>query len=115
MRRATPSTMPADSGRAAKLALEAGRPDDAKLRDLYRVAYGRDPQPDELQLALGYLAKKNAAAKEGKDAKETANRTVRNFYLSLLHAVGDKRESFGELDSRMPAAAQAGPLAEILA
>jgi len=49
------------------------------------------------------------------DAKETANRTVRNLYLSLLHAVGDKRETFGELDSKMPAAAQAGPLVEILA
>ncbi len=48
------------------------------------------------------------------DAKKTANRTIRNFYLSLLHAVGDKRENFGELDSKMPAAAQAGPLAEIL-
>jgi hypothetical protein len=33
----------------------------------------------------------------------------------LLHAVGDKRENFGELDSKMPAAAQAGPLAEVLA
>ena len=49
------------------------------------------------------------------EAKETANRTVRNFYLALLHAVGDRRENFGELDSKMPAAAQAGPLAEILA
>lgn len=49
------------------------------------------------------------------DAKETANRTVRNFYLALLHAVGDKRENFGEFDSRMPPAAQAGPLAEVLA
>ncbi|MSQ96829.1 MAG: DUF1552 domain-containing protein [Gemmataceae bacterium] len=49
------------------------------------------------------------------EAKETANRTIRNFYLSLLHAVGDKREKFGELDSKMPAAAQAGPLAEIMA
>ena len=48
-------------------------------------------------------------------AKETANRTVRNFYLTLLHAVGDKRENFGELDPKMPASAQAGPLAEILA
>ena len=48
-------------------------------------------------------------------AKESANRTVRNFYLSLLHAVGDQRESFGELDLKMPAAAQAGPLAEVLA
>ena len=49
------------------------------------------------------------------EAKETANRTVRNFYLALLHAVGDRRENFGELDKKMPASAQAGPLAEILA
>ncbi len=49
------------------------------------------------------------------EAKETANRTVRNFYLALLHAVGDRRENFGELDSKMPASAQAGPLTEILA
>jgi len=51
--------------------------------------------------------------KEG--ATDTANRTIRNFYLALLHAVGDKRENFGELDSQMSASAQAGPLAEILA
>lgn len=45
----------------------------------------------------------------------SGNRTIRNFYLALLHAVGDKREKFGELDVNMPAAAQEGPLAEILA
>jgi len=49
------------------------------------------------------------------EAKETANRIVRNFYLALLHAVGDRRENFGELDKKMPASAQAGPLAAILA
>lgn len=48
------------------------------------------------------------------NAKQTENRTLRNFYLALLHAIGDKRESFGELDSQMRAAAQAGPLAEII-
>ena len=53
------------------------------------------------------------AYREG--AKETANRTIRNFYLALLHAAGDRRENFGELDPQMPAAAQNGPLAEILA
>ena len=53
------------------------------------------------------------AYREG--AKETANRTIRNFYLALLHAVGDRRANFGELDTQMPAAAQNGPLAEILA
>jgi hypothetical protein len=47
---------------------------------------------------------------------ETAgNRTIRNFYLALLHAVGDKRETFGELDPQMDVKAQEGPLAEILA
>jgi len=43
------------------------------------------------------------------------NRTIRNFYLALLHAVGDKREKFGELDPQMDVKAQEGPLAEILA
>ena len=43
------------------------------------------------------------------------NRTIRNFYLALLHAVGDKREKFGDLDPEMDAKAQEGPLAEILA
>lgn len=42
------------------------------------------------------------------------NRTIRNFYLSLLHAVGDNREKFGELDLEMAASEQSGPLTEIL-
>ena len=50
---------------------------------------------------------------------ETAgNRTIRNFYLALLHAVGvpaEQAEKFGELDPAMAKDAQAGPLAEILA
>jgi hypothetical protein len=47
---------------------------------------------------------------------ETAgNRTIANFYLSLLHAVGDRRERFGERDPNMNEAEQNGPLAEILA
>lgn len=43
------------------------------------------------------------------------NRTIANFYLSLLHAVGDRRERFGERDPNMNEAEQAGPLAEIMA
>jgi hypothetical protein len=47
---------------------------------------------------------------------ETAgNRTIANFYLSLLHAVGDKREKFGERDPNMNEAEQNGPLEEIMA
>jgi hypothetical protein len=43
------------------------------------------------------------------------NRTVANFYLALLHAVGDRRERFGEIDPNFAAAEQAGPLVEIMA
>ncbi len=47
---------------------------------------------------------------------ETAgNRTIANFYLSLLHAVGDRRDRFGERDPNMNEAEQNGPLAEIMA
>lgn len=42
------------------------------------------------------------------------HRTIRNFYLALLRAVGDGRETFGELDRDLPEKDQAGPLAEIL-
>lgn len=47
--------------------------------------------------------------------ESAGNRTIANFYLSLLHAVGDRRERFGERDPNMNEAEQAGPLAEIIA
>jgi hypothetical protein len=43
------------------------------------------------------------------------HRTLGNFYLSLLHAVGDKRKSFGEPDRELKDIDTAGPLSEILA
>lgn len=43
------------------------------------------------------------------------HRTLGNFYLSLLHAVGDKREKFGEPDRELVEIDTTGPLAEILA
>ena len=46
---------------------------------------------------------------------EKGHRTLGNFYLSLLHAVGDKREKFGESDPALKDIDTAGPLAEILA
>ncbi|QDU92267.1 DUF1552 domain-containing protein [Lignipirellula cremea] len=42
------------------------------------------------------------------------HRTIANLYLALLHAVGDKREQFGEPDLNLKGADQSGPLAEIL-
>jgi hypothetical protein len=43
------------------------------------------------------------------------HRTLGNFYLSLLHAVGDRREKFGDSDSALKDIDTAGPLTEILA
>jgi hypothetical protein len=42
------------------------------------------------------------------------HRTIANFYLALLHAVGDKREQFGEQDTKLEDIDQSGPLAEIV-
>ncbi|QDU96598.1 DUF1552 domain-containing protein [Lignipirellula cremea] len=46
---------------------------------------------------------------------KAGHRTMSNFFLSLLHAVGDKREKFGEPDRELADIDIAGPLAEILA
>ena len=43
------------------------------------------------------------------------HRTLGNFYLSLLHAVGDKREKFGDADPGLKDIDTTGPLTEILA
>jgi Protein of unknown function (DUF1553)/Protein of unknown function (DUF1549) len=59
-----------DTSRAARLAADA-RPDEAKLSDLYRLAFGRVPTAAEGKIFGDYLARKSAAVKEGKDAAET--------------------------------------------
>jgi len=50
--------------------------------------------------------------------QSAGHRTIANFYLALLHAVGDKRKSFGEIDPALEGLRdvnQSGPLEEILA
>ncbi|MCA9266918.1 MAG: DUF1552 domain-containing protein [Planctomycetales bacterium] len=42
------------------------------------------------------------------------HRTLANFYLSLLHAVGDRRRTFGIADLALADLDQTGPLAEIM-
>lgn len=46
---------------------------------------------------------------------KAGHRTMSNFFLSLLHAVGDRREKFGEPDRELRDIDTAGPLTEILA
>ncbi len=45
----------------------------------------------------------------------SGHRTVSNFYLALLHAMGDRRATFGDPDPELKDIDQSGPLAEILA
>jgi Protein of unknown function (DUF1549)/Protein of unknown function (DUF1553) len=78
----------ADASRAARLALEPARPDDVKLRDLYRLAYARDPQPEELKVGVEYVAKKAAAAKD--DPAKTKAR--REAYEDTLWALLNTKE-----------------------
>jgi hypothetical protein len=47
--------------------------------------------------------------------KGAGHRTITNFYLSLLRAVGDQREQFGDSDPELADIDTSGPLAEILA
>ncbi|MGH7127996.1 MAG: DUF1549 and DUF1553 domain-containing protein, partial [Planctomycetaceae bacterium] len=44
-------------GRAAQLAGDKDRPHEDKIRALYRWVYAREPQPEELQIALAHIAK----------------------------------------------------------
>lgn len=59
----------ADSGRAAKLAADSSRSDDAKLREVYLTAYGRHPTADEARVAIDYLTRKLQAAEAAQRQK----------------------------------------------
>jgi len=47
----------AGGGRAATYAADATRPDEEKLRELYRWVYSREPDAEELSIATAHLAK----------------------------------------------------------
>lgn len=52
------SKLSSDTGRAAQLAADDQRGDDAKIRELYRIAFGRAANDDEMKATLSYLASK---------------------------------------------------------
>jgi hypothetical protein len=47
----------AGNGRAALLSADKAREHQAKLRELYLLAFSREPQPDELSIALAHIQK----------------------------------------------------------
>jgi hypothetical protein len=76
------------TGRAEKLAKDA-RPAEDRVKELYRVAFARDPRPDELRSALGYLGEPRVnAAGQPIDAQ----RAAREGYQDLLWALMTSKE-----------------------
>jgi hypothetical protein len=51
------------SARPALLANDKARPDDAKIKELYRWVYSREPDAEELKIALAHLEKHKDNAK----------------------------------------------------
>jgi hypothetical protein len=47
-----------EKARAAVLAKDEKRPDEAKIRELYRLAYAREPEAKEVEVARSYIEKK---------------------------------------------------------
>ncbi|RLS51794.1 MAG: DUF1553 domain-containing protein [Planctomycetota bacterium] len=75
-------------GRAERLAKE-DRPAEEKIRELYRVAYSREPRSDELQHAIAFLTEPRLNA-EGKPL-DTAQ-AARENYQDLIWALTNTKE-----------------------
>jgi hypothetical protein len=76
-----------NAGRAATLAADDKRGDDQKIRELYLLAYGRDPEPEELSLAMNHLGRE-VKAKDGK--MQPADR--RQSYEDIIWALMNTKE-----------------------
>ncbi len=76
------------SGAAAKLAADA-RPDEDKLRELYLIAYARQPEAAELALAKTHIDKPRNAA-DGKPMEAVAAK--RQGYEDILWAILNTKE-----------------------
>jgi len=54
-----------DGARTARMAADAARPDDERVRELYRWVFARDPNADELEVAVSYLKRHADNARRG--------------------------------------------------
>ena len=64
------------------------RPHEEKIRELYYAVYSREPEADELALAVGHLEKKTKG-KEGKPEEATA---LRQAYEDIIWALVNTKE-----------------------
>jgi hypothetical protein len=73
------------NGRAEKL-VKSDQPPEAKIRELYLAAFAREPRPEELKTALGYLTEPQVDA-EGKpiDAQVAARENFQDLIWALIN------------------------------
>lgn len=76
------------TGRAQRLAKET-TPNEVKIRELYLVAFAREPKPDELKSAMEYLAEKRTDA-DGRPID--AQRAARDNFQDLIWALMNTKE-----------------------
>ncbi|MCI0534061.1 MAG: DUF1549 and DUF1553 domain-containing protein [Verrucomicrobiales bacterium] len=72
-----------DKARAALLAKDEKRSDEAKIRDLYRLAYAREPETKEIETARSYIEKK---------AQQDAEKGKRLAYEDMVWALVNTKE-----------------------
>lgn len=72
------------NGRAERLAKDP-RPAEAKIKELYLVAFAREPRPDELREALSYLAEPRVnAAGQKVDAQKAARENFQDLLWAMM-------------------------------
>lgn len=72
------------NGRAAKLAADS-RPEEDRIKELYRVAFAREPRADELKVAMDYLAEPRVnAAGQKLDARTTTAANFQDLLWALM-------------------------------
>jgi hypothetical protein len=77
----------ADKARAALLAMDSSRPDEQKLRELYILAFSREPRAEELQRGKEYIVRKI-----GTTEKEKIDRARRDAYEDIVWALVSTKE-----------------------
>lgn len=72
------------NGRAEQLAKDP-RPVEAKIKDLYLLAFAREPRPHEMKAALGYLTEPRVnAAGQKVDAQKAARENFQDLLWALM-------------------------------
>lgn len=74
----------AASGRAALLAADAKHNDEEKLKELYLLAYSRNPEPEEISLAMNYLGR-SVQAKDGTSKIADKRQSFEDIIWALLN------------------------------